>query len=300
MLNANAQIGNTPELEKFVTEYGQQDFIPIIMQLRKSYTALLKDSDKKGVRVVRDISYGTDERHKLEIFQPATASDQVRPVMVFIHGGGYVQGNKQENEEIYANIGHYFARNGVLTLIANYRLAPKNQWPAGIEDMAAIIRWINGNIREYGGDPRQIFLMGQSAGAGHVASYVFHDSFHVNNGDDGVAGAILVSGPFELTGSNTDVAYFGEDRSKWPERDFLNHVDGRKIPLFIIDVEYDPISIQLANVKLMQKVCERDGTCPRRMHVQGHNHISGIYHINTADDSYGREILDFIHSPKSH
>jgi len=289
-----AQIENTPEMQELIKAHGSKPFMSIIPDLAKGYATLLKNSPKQGVKLVSDISYGRDTKQMLDIYHPDYVGGAPRPVLVFIHGGGFVAGDKVANPEIYSNIGHYFARHGIVTVVATYRLAPKHKWPAGIEDMAGIVSWVNNNAGQYGGDPKRIFMMGQSAGGAHVASYVLNEKFHVNGGDDGVAGAILVSAALSQHDSDSYFAYYGKDQSKWEDRAILNKVAGRAIPLFVIDMEYDPYDIQASAVDLMSKVCSREKQCPWRMHIQGHNHISGIFHINTADDSYGREILQFI------
>ena len=91
-------------------------------------------------------------------------------------------------------------KNGFVGVNTTYRLAPASPWPAGAEDLASVVQWVTEKIAERGGDPARIYLMGQSAGAVHVASYVSHPEFHRVKGG-GLAGAILVSGIYDLTGS---------------------------------------------------------------------------------------------------
>ena len=81
-----------------------------------------------------------------------------------------------------------------------------------------MVQWVTEKISERGGDPRASILMGQSAGAVHVASYVSHPEFHKVKGG-GLAGAIMVSGLYDLTASpagDAEIAYFGSDPSAMP------------------------------------------------------------------------------------
>lgn len=90
------------------------------------------------------------------------------PVMVFVHGGGFVAGSTRS--EIYD--GAAFARDGVVLVTLNYRLgvqgfldlpgAPANR---GLLDVIAALRWVRENIAAFGGDPDRVTLFGQSAGA---------------------------------------------------------------------------------------------------------------------------------------
>ena len=118
-----------------------------------------------GVSSTEDIAYGPDERHRLDVFAPAARGERAMPVVLFVPGGGYVGGAKsREGVPFYQNVGVFFARNNVVGITMNYRLAPKAPWPAGGEDVAAALRWVKQNVSKYGGDPERIFVFGQSAG----------------------------------------------------------------------------------------------------------------------------------------
>src|SRR5204863_8388412 len=127
----------------------------------------------------------------LDVFTPETGSSG-RPVLIFIHGGGFTAGNKcNPGSPFYDNIMLWAVKNGFIGVNATYRLAPQFVWPAGAEDLATGVQWVTSKIGERGGDPAKIFLMGQSAGAVHGANYVSHPELHkVNSGR--LAGAIIV------------------------------------------------------------------------------------------------------------
>ena len=191
------------------------------------------------------------------------------------------------------------------------------------EDMALIIKWLHKDAKQHGGDPDRIYLMGNSAGATHVADYVFFERFHVNNGNDGVKGAILMSAlygleeiahyykditdaygtdenkwPARLKGAARGYirfkSYYGLDESKWSAAGSIHQVAGRYIPLFITSVEFDGRYLQTWAVKLILEVCQKHRTCPRHEQIVGANHISHSLGINTEDDIVGPNVLDFI------
>src|SRR5690606_30190361 len=152
------------------------------------FASLAKGSDPQ-VEVTRDLAYGEHERHRLDVF--STADTRGAPVLVFVHGGGFVMGDKRSAETpFYDNIGTFAALQGFVGVTITYRLAPAHQFPAGPEDLAAVVRWLKANVAQYGGDPDKIVLSGQSAGAAHVAGYVAHKAHHAVEGG-GIAGAIL-------------------------------------------------------------------------------------------------------------
>jgi acetyl esterase/lipase len=87
-------------------------------------------------------------------------------VLVFIHGGGWMIGDKATHRRI----GKGFAAQGYVVVNINYRLAPGYQFPVQLQDVSKAIYYVYNNIQEYGGDKTQLFLGGDSAGA-HLASW---------------------------------------------------------------------------------------------------------------------------------
>jgi acetyl esterase/lipase len=253
-----------------------------------------------GVSSTEDIAYGAHERHKLDVFAPAARAERAMPVVLFVPGGGYVGGGKsREGVPFYQNVGVFFARNGVVGVTMNYRLAPKAPWPAGGEDVAEALKWVKLNISKFGGDTERIFLFGQSAGGTHAAHYAFDERLQPAGGADGVAGAILQSAVFDPAGAPAGPnvgAYFG-DPAGWAERSLFGKLEGRKIPLFLVYAELDPKPFRDESEKMRAALCKRDaGACPRTLDLAGHNHISEIVHLGSADEQFGRELLNFIRS----
>ena len=289
----SAATTDTPEARAEIEEYGNTYQGSQIGVLRAIYKQHLKDAGFATSNVTRDLSYGANERHKLDVLQPQEPPEELMPVLIFIHGGAFVRGNRSDGE-LFDNVLNYFTARGVLGINATYRLAPEYQWPAGVEDMRAIVDWVGKNAEKYGGDPEKIFLIGHSAGAAHIAGYVFNEDFQPEGGNDGLRGAILMSGVYSPGDSAANTAYYGDDRSLWAERMPMHHVPGRSVPLFIVDTEYDQLLQQLEAVKLMNAVCQRDHKCPMHKQLAGHNHYSMMYHVNTADDSVASDIMVFI------
>jgi acetyl esterase/lipase len=257
-----------------------------------------------GVSSSEDLAYGPDERQRLDVFAPAARPGRAMPVVLFVPGGGYVGGAKnREGVPFYQNVGVYFAKNGVIGVTMNYRLAPKYMWPAGGEDVAAAVRWVRKNVEQFGGDPDRIFLFGQSAGGTHVAHYVFDERLQPADGKDGVVGAILQSAVLDPAGGpagpNVE-AYYGKDRAAWVDRNLLSKLDGRKIPLFVVYCELDPKPFRDQAALLIEALARRDGGAkPRSSDLPGHNHISEIAHVGSSDDvAFGQQLLEFVRSPR--
>jgi acetyl esterase/lipase len=117
------------------------------------YAPIQEKEPYQGVRIERDVKYGPADRHLLDVFMPETGSS-LRPVLIFIQGGAFVGGNKRTpGSPFYDNIMLWAVKSGFVGVNATYHLAPQSPWPAGAEDLAAVVQWVSGQIGERGGDP---------------------------------------------------------------------------------------------------------------------------------------------------
>jgi acetyl esterase len=123
---------------------------------------------RQGVEVLRDIRYkdGAGADHLLDVYRPSGHADKPRPVVLYVHGGGF----RFLSKETHWIMGLAFARRGFVTFVVNYRLAPKHPFPAAIHDACDALRWVRQHAARYGGDPDRILLAGESAGANLVTS----------------------------------------------------------------------------------------------------------------------------------
>jgi triacylglycerol lipase len=265
------------------------------------YAPLQEKEPYQGVKVERDVKYGPADRNLLDVFVPETAAPS-RPVLIFVHGGAFVGGNKRTTptSPFYDNIMLWAAKNGFVGVNVTYRLAPLAPWPAGAEDLATAVQWVSGKIGERGGNPARIYLVGHSAGAVHVASYVSHPEFHKMKGG-GLAGAIMISGIYDLTATplaDPERAYFGTDPARYAERSSLQGLATTDIPLMMAAAELDPSGFVLQFDLLKQATCKRASGCARAFLLPQHSHMSEVYSINTADTRLTDQVLDFVKTGK--
>jgi acetyl esterase/lipase len=123
----------------------------------------------EDVTVARDFKYGPHERNLLDVFHGA--APQSRPVLIFVHGGGYQRGDRRIGTSPYHdNLMLWASKNGLVGVNMTYRLAPDHSWPAAADDVAAAVAWTKEKIRNFGGDPDRILLMGHSAGRRTLAA----------------------------------------------------------------------------------------------------------------------------------
>jgi len=264
------------------------------------YVPLQEKEPYHGVRVERDVKYGPADRNLLDVFMPEAASAP-RPVLIFVHGGAFVAGDRREpGTPFFDNIMLWAVKNGFVGVNMTYRLAPQAPWPAGAKDVGSAVEWVTNRIGERGGDPTRIYLMGHSAGAVHVASYVSHPEFYRVKGG-GLAAAIMVSGFYDLTAmplGDPERAYFGADPSRYAEESSLQGLVTTSIPLMLVAAERDPPVFLRQFELLKDATCKRASGCVRALILPQHSHMSEVYSINTADTRLTNEILDFVKTGK--
>lgn len=120
------------------------------------------------VKCIFDIRYSAaDECCLLDIYRPKRAAKKVLPVIVSVHGGGWIYGDKK----LYSFYCMELARRGFAVVNFTYRLAPEHKFPAALEDTNNVFKWILKNSSEQHLDAKNIFATGDSAGANYLATY---------------------------------------------------------------------------------------------------------------------------------
>jgi triacylglycerol lipase len=258
--------------------------------------------DNSDVKVSRDHRYGPAERNRLDVFEPAKGDAGKRPVLVFVHGGGFIMGDKTApNSPFYDNVGHWAVHNGMIGVNITYRLAPQSPWPAGSDDVALAVKWVRENIAAHGGDISRVYVMGQSAGGVHVASYVAREFGNVGGRAPAQgwrpAGALLISGMYDTDTMDRDVrfrAYYGEDDSKIESISTVGALASSGVPLFVVLAEFDPPEFLKQFVVLLETHIRRQVPMPRIVHSMAHNHFTTTWRMNTNTDTLGPEVLKFV------
>jgi len=121
----------------------------------------------KEVRVERNIAYNDHgKRGLLDIYLPAGSPVEGAPVLLQVHGGGWTIGNKDQQG---IPLMQHLAAKGWVCVAINYRLAPRDPFPAHVIDVKQAIAWIREHIASYGGNPDYIAITGGSAG-GHLTA----------------------------------------------------------------------------------------------------------------------------------
>jgi triacylglycerol lipase len=258
------------------------------------YAGLHDNEPYPGAVVTRDIKYGPDTLQALDLFTQEGAG--ARPVLIHLHGGAFERGDKHTPGTPFSdNITLWAARNGMVGVNANYRLAPAAQWPSGPRDVAAILRWVKATIASHGGDPARVYLVGSSAGANHIASYLAFAQFQRPDASP-VAGAIFLSGsPFdtETFPMKNYERYFGPDTARYAALSPIPGLIEAPLPLMVVHAALDPLHIEKDSTRLIAAL-EKAGRKPRAVFLKTHNHLSGGASIGTKDTELSDTILAFV------
>lgn len=146
-----------------------------------------------GVVIERDLAYGPLERHRYDLYTPATA-DERTPLLLYVHGGSWQDGDKRD----YHFLGSAFARAGLEVAVINYRLHPEVIQPGFVEDASKAVAHVK---RSHAGG-RPLILAGHSAGA-HIAALVAGDRRYLEaegtEACEALAAFIGVAGPYDFT-----------------------------------------------------------------------------------------------------
>jgi acetyl esterase/lipase len=207
----------------------------------------------RSQKLTSDIPYvaAGHERQVLDIYSPERTTDEKRPVMFWIHGGGWTTGDK-------SNVGlkpKVLTDQGFVYVSSNYRLVPDVEMDELIGDVAQSIGWVHRNIAKYGGDPNRVYVGGHSAGA-QLAALICIDDRRLNEvgvSFDILKGCIAVDGDtydipkIILTAEHRQALYggemftfghrqkFGNDPRKHVDFSAVTHVaEGKGIPPFLI------------------------------------------------------------------
>jgi arylformamidase len=216
----------------------------------------------KSTTAYKDIVYTknqTGEAVKMDIFTPKKTSDQKNPVLIFVYGGNWNSGNKNN----YRLLAKNFARQNMTVVVPDYTVSPKADVDEMTKEIAAAIQFTKKNAAKYNGDPKRIFISGHSAGGQLATSAVMNPKYGIP--ENTISGIILIDAAGidmknylekypPTSADNYDVTW-SKDPEKWKQASSIYFID-EKTPSFLIYVgEKTYPSIKLANenfVKALQ------------------------------------------------
>jgi acetyl esterase/lipase len=147
----------------------------------------------QGVAITRNQSFGSNTRHKLDIYRPKSSCPD-GAIVIFWYGGNWTNGDRST----YGFAGAALAARGITTIVPDYRHYPETKFPGFVDDAALAYAWVVKNIAQANGKVRPVFVMGHSAGA-HTAALIAYDQSYIARAGAGLpkpAGLIGLAGPY--------------------------------------------------------------------------------------------------------
>lgn len=182
---------NPKTIEKLRVMFNGIKSIPITSDKTRITNITIKGKDDNDIPV--------------KIYQPETM-DGPRPVLYYIHGGGFFGGHSGVVNEFVKLIVQEFK---IVAVSIDYRLAPENPYPKGHEDCFEGLKWIAENIEAYQGNPKQIFVAGDSAG-GNLTQYCTTRDLEENT--HLVKGQLLLYPTVNMAGIEDEYAHWSLDK----------------------------------------------------------------------------------------
>ncbi len=277
----------------------------------------------EGVEYIRDIRYGRNKKfNTLDICWPKSItaktggffdkSEEERyidlekdklPVIISIHGGGYVYGSKELYQFYCANL----AERGFAVINFNYRLAPKYTFPAPLEDLNLVIKWMLANSDDYPIDTDNVFMVGDSAGAQLASQYgvIYSDADYrkimgFRKPKIGLRALSLGCGVYDLKkrleqeGKHGMIKdYLTSEPEKLGEKlDILSYITKEYPPTFIFSSKGDMLLEECEPMADYLK--SRNVKCKSK--IYGNKKTGHVFHVNMRDefsDEANRDQTDF-------
>ncbi len=238
-------------------------------------------------------------RHRLDIYQPRQKAAP-RPVVLFIHGGSWNSGSK--DDVLYKAIGRRLAKQGFVGVVISYRLAPQVLVPQQADDCARALAWTVAHIKEYGGDPARIVLMGHSAGGGLAALLATgSDTLLAKHGlPPRAAHAVLLDDPagldmldyltkMQYPGDAQYLGPFSKDPAVWRQASAIYHMKAGAPPysIYIGGKTYPGISS--SGEKFRQRLTAL-GEAPQYTVLPGKHHIPMVLQLLWGNNLLYKEL----------
>lgn len=188
-----------------------------------------------GLEITRDLAYAPGPRGGLDVYRPGGKTSRL-PLVVFLYGGSWRQGNKAT----YPFVAAALARRGAVVMVPDYRVYPEVRFPAFLQDNARAVAWAIGHAAEFGADPKSVFVIGHSAGAYDAVMLALDPRWLAAEGVDRstLAGVVGLAGPYDfLPITDPDIVPVFPDAG--PATQPVTYADGHNPPLLLLAGDAD-------------------------------------------------------------
>lgn len=242
---------------------------------RTAFMAVNLPTHFSNMTLEHDRSYGPDPSQKLDIYIPANIQENQLEVIVFLYGGRWTYGAKED----YRFVGATFTKKGFIVVIPDYGKYPRVRFPVFVEDVAKALAWVDDHIAEHHGNPARLHIVGHSAGA-HIGALLASDSRYLANEGKNRSSIIHdfvgLAGPYAFTPDEPDLEDMFGPPKNYPNMQVPSFIDGTQPPMLLLYGDRDS-TVKYSNLqKLQQRIRQRGGCVQSR-----------VYHEVTHTDLVG-------------
>ena len=225
-------------------------------------------------RIVEGEAYGALPRQAYDLYRPDGVPPAGGwPLVVFFYGGSWNRGDRAE----YRFVGEALAANGVLAMVADYRLYPEVRYPDFVRDCAAAVAHALARAGAWGADPRRVLVMGHSAGAYNAAMVALDPRWLGASGHapSELAGWIGLAGPYDfLPIKRPEVRLAFNHPDVAPDSQPIRHVGQAQRPALLIAARRDDFVDPLRNTRQLADALRESGHAVTLREYEGVDHLS--------------------------
>ncbi len=211
-----------------------------------------------GGHEIRHAAYGPGPLDQLDIYVPTDAAAEPRDAIVFLHGGRWTTGRKED----FRFVGAALAQRGFVTVIPDFRKYPAVRFPAFVEDAARALAWVDDHIAEHGGQRDRIFLAGHSSGA-HVGALLAADERYLAaQGKDArrlIRAFAGLAGPYAFTPDEPDLVDMFGPPDRFPQMQVPTFIDGGEPPILLLRGARDTSVGAFNHERLAERIRAKQG-----------------------------------------
>ncbi len=244
----------------------------------------------------QSVHYGQARAQQMDIFRPDAKSEKLLPVVVFFYGGCWGACSHLKKED-YAFVAESFSSNRIVAVVPDYRVYPDVNFNEIMNDASSLVEWVHSHIQDYGGDPKQIFLMGHSSGAHLAAMLAVNRQYLAPQTYGDIKGFIGLAGPYNFLPFDEDYMpiLFGSLASPADSQP-IHFIDGTQPPLLLMHGATDT-RVKPSNAETMaKKALDVGGNIEKHIYEDiDHAAIVGEFSILLRNKSQiFSDTLDFI------
>ncbi|MFN7996066.1 MAG: alpha/beta hydrolase [Bryobacteraceae bacterium] len=249
-----------------------------------------------------NIVYGEAGGEKLTMDYYAPSGQGPHPIVIIIHGGGFVGGTSKNNSEAYC--ADFLAPAGYSVLSINYRLAPKYPYPAMVDDVVESIRYARSHAHDFAGDPNRIALLGGSAGG-----YLSNMAGLLNAPGAQVQAVVTLFGPSDFRGKPMGeyvhalldgfIKQRGDEKAAIAEASPITHVSKNAPPFLLIHGDKDEAVAFTESTNLQAALLKAGAKC-ELIRIPNGPHATGSWHKVPGVPDWERQMTEWLNKTLKH